>query len=425
MASLLQRNKTWYLQDRFNGKIKRVSLRTTSRQLAQEKLRQYESAQFRGTDNPLPTRTPIADVVTAYVEHIRLHKTPKSAQTDVYYLREAFGPICDALRINSRRTSERTRKRKIIPGSDMKVDGRCKPHVIEAKCFEQISTANVQTFIDRLVRARGLAPKTANRYREILHRLFAWALKTKLIRTPGSVNPVKDVERYRERAGEIRFLTLPQVEEQLHALRFNPHLQTMVAVLIYAGLRREELLWLTLDDIDLRPTSHGGHGMIRIRAKTIAGQYWQPKTKSNRAAPISSTLRAYLDRYTPPATVSPTQAEWETFRASGGGATSGGGCFFPSPQGAWWDPDNFSGRHLRKANSAAGLKWTCLDFRHTFGSQLAQNGVSLYKIATLMGNSPEICRRHYASLIPEAMGAEVEFYGTRQSVGLRVDEKAS
>ena len=31
------------------------------------------------------------------------------------------------------------------------------------------------------------------------------------------------------------------------------------------------------------------------------------------------------------------------------------------------------------------------------------------KIATLIGNSPEICRRHYAALIPEGLAAEVEF----------------
>lgn len=33
--------------------------------------------------------------------------------------------------------------------------------------------------------------------------------------------------------------------------------------------------------------------------------------------------------------------------------------------------------------------------------ELAVKGKSLYKIATLMGNSPEICRRHCAPLIPE------------------------
>jgi len=44
-----------------------------------------------------------------------------------------------------------------------------------------------------------------------------------------------------------------------------------------------------------------------------------------------------------------------------------------------------------------------LDFRHTFGSPLAMAGISLYKISALMGNSQEICRKHYAALIPEAL----------------------
>ncbi len=39
-------------------------------------------------------------------------------------------------------------------------------------------------------------------------------------------------------------------------------------------------------------------------------------------------------------------------------------------------------------------------FRHTFGSLLAQRGVSLDKISALMGNTPEVCRRHYAHFVP-------------------------
>ena len=50
------------------------------------------------------------------------------------------------------------------------------------------------------------------------------------------------VERYRERASEISCLTLPQIEEQLTALRSKPRLQAMVALLIYSGLRRGEAL---------------------------------------------------------------------------------------------------------------------------------------------------------------------------------------
>ncbi len=60
-------------------------------------------------------------------------------------------------------------------------------------------------------------------------------------------------------------------------------------------------------------------------------------------------------------------------------------------------------------NDKAHLPWGCLDCRHTFGSQLAMKGESLYKVATLMENSPEICRRHYAAPIPETLGDTVEF----------------
>ena len=85
--------------------------------------------------------------------------------------------------------------------------------------------------------------------------------------------------------------------------------------------------------------------------------------------------------------------------------------FFPSPGRKRWDPDNFS-QELREINRSHGLDWSCLDFRHTFGSHLAQKGESLYKIAELMGNSPEICRKHYAALMPEKMHDVVEFNPT-------------
>jgi integrase len=202
---------------------------------------------------------------------------------------------------------------------------------------------------------------------------------------PGGKNPAAAVPRYKERPSQIRFLTLGQIDEQLAALTDTPQLQTMVAMYIYAGLRREEALWLTHNDIDLRA---GHNGMIRVQAKEVRGEYWQPKTGVNRAVPISLALRGYLEQYAPRPSI--------------------GGWYFPSPKGHRYDPDNFS-KELRLAQKIAGLKWTCLDFRHTFGNLLAMKGESLYKISALLGNSPEICRRHYASLVPEALADTVEF----------------
>jgi integrase len=387
MASLLKRGSNFYVSYYVGGKELRKSLGTDNFQLAKEKQRQFESAQLRGDDNPLPTRTPIGNIITAYVNQIRTVKTAKSAQTDIYYLRDAFGPVCEAIQITSRKIGPASKKRPPKPGQDR----RRRAHMISAQSFEQITTADISEFITGQVQSRGLAPKTANRYREILCRLFNWAMEQRAVRMPSGRNPAAAVERYKERAPEIRFLTLAQIDQQLNALAEKPKLQTMVAVLIYAGLRREELLWLTHDDID-RTT--GTFGMIRVRAKTIDGESWQPKTKVNRAVPISSTLRHYLDTYRAP--IVP------------------GGWLFPSPDGKRWDPDNFS-QDLRAVNTAANLPWGCLDYRHSFGSQLAMKGESLYKISALMGNSPEICRRHYAALLPESLADTVEFQALTQT----------
>ena len=56
-----------------------------------------------------------------------------------------------------------------------------------------------------------------------------------------------------------------------------------------------------------------------------------------------------------------------------------------------------------------GPEMDLLGFRHTFGSHLAMKGESLYKTSTLMGNSSQICQKHYTALIPEAMTNSVEF----------------
>ncbi len=382
MASFLKkRGKVYYAQYYIGTKQKRVSLETMSYQVAKEKIRDIESALSMGSDSPLPSKTPLEKILQKYVVHIRTVKTAKSAQTDVYYLRQMFGPICTGLQVTIRKVSAKALKRPPKPGQDR----RFKASVIEVGYFEQITTEAISSFISAKVRSTGIAPKTANRYREIMCRLFNWAMAEGGVKMPNDKNPAAKVGRYKESAPKIRFLTLPQIDEQLNALSDCPQIKIMVAMYIYAGLRREELLWLRQEDINLKA---GYNGMIRIQAKTVNDESCEPKTKVNRAVPISSSLRSVLEYYR----VRPSFGDW----------------YFPSPQGHRYDPDNFSS-DLRAANHKVGLKWTCLDFRHTFGSQLAMKGESLYKISTLLGNSPEICKRHYAALLPESLFNTVDF----------------
>jgi integrase len=254
---------------------------------------------------------------------------------------------------------------------------------VSVTTLEQLTARHIESFLTIRIAKDGIAPKTANRMREVLHVMFNYAIRQHGFRSPDRrfPNPVAAVPRRKEDEHQIRFLSLEEIDAQLKALADHPVIQTMVAVLIYAGLRREEAIWLTAKDVDLDA------GMIRVWKKTVGEETWRPKTRRNRRVPISSTLRRYLDAHDPPA-----NGPW----------------YFPSPQGRRWNPDNFS-QALREINRKAGLVWSCLDFRHTFGSHLAAKGESLYKISELMGNSPEICRRHYAALMPEQMRDAVEF----------------
>ncbi len=240
MACLRKRGNKYYAQYYVGRRQKRVSLNTSCLQIAKEKLRQLESSLHRGEEAPLPTRTRIEEILQRYADHVRIVKTPKSAQTDIYYLRQMFGPVCPALQINSRRQSVRAMKRPPKDGQDK----RFKMSVIEVACLEEITTADTSNFIHSHVRSRGLAPKTANRYREIVNRLFNWAMADQGVKMPGGINPIAKVARYQEHAPNIRFLTLTQIDQQFRALAEHPQLQTMVAIYIYAGLRREEALWL-------------------------------------------------------------------------------------------------------------------------------------------------------------------------------------
>ena len=96
MAHLKLRGKTFYARIYTGGgRSKDVCLHTQSKRIAEEKLRQIESSLFRGNGLGLPTKTPIGDVLDAYVEYIRAHHTSKSAQTEIYRLREAFGVVCE------------------------------------------------------------------------------------------------------------------------------------------------------------------------------------------------------------------------------------------------------------------------------------------------------------------------------------------
>ncbi len=376
-----------------NGKPKYVSLRTRREDVAKKRLAKLEHT-LEETGNPDRSHTPLKAFRETYETHIRnTHGGSAAGSGGNRPPRKTAG-------------NELSRLRQFF-------DEWLEKRHSEVRTLEAVTPAVISQFLAKKQRD-GRKSRTMNHYRAAFHTMFAFAIKRCGFISPDKrfPNPVAAIDRAPEQSPEIRYLERGDIDDQLKAIqelirsredelgklppkdvaspkagriradiRKSKQTLAVVAVYIYAGLRREEALWLTPKDVDLRKR------MLIVRAKTVDGEYWQPKTRRNRAVPISTSLLARLRDYSP---------------------SEGSTWYFPSPEGKRWHPDNWS-HYLAEINKEAGLLWTCLDFRHTFGSHLAQKGVSLYQIATLMGNSPDICRKHYAQLVPERMRDTVEF----------------
>jgi integrase len=283
---------------------------------------------------------PIKEFIETYRAYSETHKRPKSHRTD-------FGRVSGFV------------------------------STLQVEDLQDVTTADVEQYFAKKVLEDAVSLTTILRIREALHAFFRHAQRLGFLRE----NPVAATKRPRIQRRDPRFLSHDQIGECLAAVR-GDRIEAATATFIYSGIRREELCWLTWDDVDLK----SARPVLRIRAKTINGESWMPKTKRDRVVPISIALLAFL-RAVPRA-----HPIW----------------VFPSPNGHRWNPDNLTHRFVGILRGK-GLPWTLLDLRHTFGSQLAMKGLSDLKIAQLMGNSPEIARRHYIHLRSEEMHSDVEF----------------
>lgn len=209
--------------------------------MARDRIRKLEAADELDQLDA-PSSTPIAGVVQDYVEYMKATRPRKSVKNDISYLRAFFGPCCAALEYGSRvphkyRAGENGKPARELP----KIEDKLKHRHVPVSKLEQVSTELISQFLlDRIV-ADGVKPKTVNRQREVLRGLFNFALEHK-----GYVNsdrryrnPVEGVRRHREPAPVISWLKEEGIKRQLSAIHKHTALHAMVAVYIFAGLRRE------------------------------------------------------------------------------------------------------------------------------------------------------------------------------------------
>jgi hypothetical protein len=172
MASIFQRGKrkTWFIKYYANGRQVYHSLKTTNARVAQQALRMVEGDEARG-DLLAPSKIPLPEFLEDFCRFLGTIRTKKSLSADISSVRVFFGPICPSLELGSNVNRRlRTSGPKRIP------DLMAHLHV-KARFLEEITAGRIEDLLARRVREDGISAKTANRTREILHRMFAFAIK--------------------------------------------------------------------------------------------------------------------------------------------------------------------------------------------------------------------------------------------------------
>jgi len=208
----------------------------------------------------------------------------------------------------------------------------------------------------------GYSASTIKRARMLYIALFDAAIENDLCRK----NPFKSKfsQPPRGSAGTHRALEQPEIDLILR----TPHrFQLAVLVMLYAGLRRGEVLALSSDDIDLSA------GLIHVnKAVRFDGNQpvlSDPKTEAgHRSVPILSVLRPFLENHT--------------------------GLIAPSASGSIMSESAFDRAwqsYLLALSSAAGhpVSIRCHDLRHTYCTMLVDAGVPLKQAMVWLGHADE------------------------------------
>ena len=243
---------------------------------------------------------------------------------------------------------------------------------------------------------------TRNRFLAIFSRFYKWAVRTE--RT--TVNPFAGIKTLKEEKSLDIVYCTPEERAEIIALAEATAREDWLAVPLafYSGMRREEVAILEWPDVRF------AEGIIVVgRSKTKKGRTIPLNAKlESLLLPLSSAGRSgyvveipkgidrllrldNLVRTIQKAKQRELMESWDITR--------------PAPSRSKEYAAGKKEFEAAKKKRAAELKsilgrigWN--PFRHTFGSLLAQAGVSIDKISAWMGNTPEVCRRHYAQFIP-------------------------
>ena len=219
-------------------------------------------------------------------------------------------------------------------------------------------------------REQGAKPSTLNRELNTIKAMFNKAVAWNAL----AHNPAKSVQKFKESRLNVRFLSKEEIRHLLKAA--DPRMQSIIEILLHTGLRRDELIHLTWQDIDFK------NQVLSVQPK----EDWHPKDYEARHIPMTPRLTEVLEKL----------------------PRNGDSFVFPNKEGKPLDPDVLTHDFLKFVRRCAVKHASLHTLRHTFASHLAMNGVDLYTVQKLLGHSSIKTTEIYAHLAPDYLRSAME-----------------
>lgn len=217
--------------------------------------------------------------------------------------------------------------------------------------LKQVTTKELDSYLDMLVTKKGYKPSSRNRQLNTIRSFYKYCIKDDHIEK----NMTIKLELLEVETVEQCFLTIDEVKELLVAIK-HPLIKLVVCTLFYTGLRINECLSLTVEDVD-------------FNANTVTVQ--NGKGNKKRIVPLNNELKPHLKLYI---------EKWRVKQHSNK-------LFLTNRTGKL--SDVYVNKILKDA--VRQLKWdkkvTCHVLRHSFASALVDQNVNIVAVKELLGHA--------------------------------------
>ncbi len=236
----------------------------------------------------------------------------------------------------------------------------CLKHQEHIKELSQVTTESLREFLYNGLLNRKWTPETFIFHHKSLRSFFKWCIGRGYMEE----DPTADIESPKKEKKLPKCITKQEASQILDwafGLNYEYHYEAyrnraLFAIMIYAGLRANEVLNLKVTDVDFE------NKIITIN---------RGKGGKDRIVPMCVGLRSILEKYVEDKRRLKKDSMY----------------FFTSLRGNQQFTYRVLARMVERIRKKSGIYFTCHRLRHTFATLMLEGGCDLYTLSKMMGHS--------------------------------------